>query len=110
MKTADRILTKDGKIHVHLNCIVFKDNDLFIGIIPTLKLTAHSSNKEDLQIRLEDAIKKFFNFYKKKGEVVFKKELKRLGWGENNQPPSTVSLPTQVTYSESERGELELCF
>ena len=104
----DSIEIVEGKLYAHFNCILFQDKydnkDLFVGIIPTLKLTAKSLDKEDLNEKLNLVLKKFFSFYQ--GDKL-DKELKRLGWDNNFQPPVSITVPSQALYGKTETKDLE---
>ena len=86
MKTLENIpnsdsisVKKDGKVNLMVKCAIIKKDNLLIGFIPSLKLTARSLNGEvELHEHLDKIITSFFKHYNNISKL--DKELKRLGW------------------------------
>ena len=105
MKKIDSISVKNGKVHAHLNWMLFEDSEkgIFVGLIPTLKIAAHTKDVDSLSVVLNQMVKRFFEFYSGKK---LERELSREGWN-NFNPPEDIKVPIRVMYGKTKIKELE---
>lgn len=84
----------DGTLKVKVYCVMFKEGDFFVSILPSLKLTARSRKSfEDSSKQLDDIVNVFIKINSNRDKL--HKELSRLGWA-NNMPPKDIIIPTNI--------------
>jgi hypothetical protein len=107
------IVYHNGKLKMKLQFLLLEENNRYIAIVPSLKLSANSKESKEKSIELLIAnIKKFCKFYNTKDKL--HKELSRIGWEGSLEPDhlhiSSESLKSSEpkNHFESEEKEIEM--
>lgn len=94
------IIIEGKKLKANIFCIAGKEEDFFVAIAPSLKLSANSKQSiEKAKNDLKEAINWFFKYYNDTQSL--DKELKRLGW-KNHTEPEYPSIPIGLLESNPE--------
>lgn len=98
-------LTKDGSLRIKLLIVIGKDDDFYIALVPSLKLSARSKkSKSEAETDLKKIIDNFFKYYSNQADL--ESELLRLGW-DGIQEPDTLTLPRNLMQNKHQIEEVE---